>query len=135
MAGEARYELEGLAVPAEIARLHDLLDRAGAEHPDIDPTDLMLFETAVIEIATNVVEHSRPEGEVRWHFTLEIDADALRAELRDSGQEPLVDLARAMPGEEAESGRGLALADAILDEITLVRAEDGNLWRMVRNRA
>ncbi|MEL5992186.1 ATP-binding protein [Microbacterium phosphatis] len=134
MAGESRYEVGGLAVPAEIARLHELLDRAGTEHPDIAATDLMLFETAVIEIATNVVEHGRPEGEVSWHFTLQVDDEALRAELRDSGQEADVDFGRQMPGADAESGRGLALAGAILDEIVVTRVEGGNLWRMVRRR-
>jgi len=132
--GESHYEVEGLAVPAEIARLHELLEQAGAEHPDIDPTDLMLFETAVIEIATNVVEHGRPEGEVRWRFTLEVEAHALRAVLRDSGQEMPIDLDREMPDEEAEGGRGLALAGAILDEIAHERTDEGNLWRMVRRR-
>ena len=38
MTGE--YLLEGLAVPESLNLLHDLLDRVGSEHPDIDSGDL-----------------------------------------------------------------------------------------------
>jgi serine/threonine-protein kinase RsbW len=56
------YLLEGLAVPESLNLLHDLLERVGREHPDLDAGDLMMFETAVIEVAGNVVEHGRPPG-------------------------------------------------------------------------
>ncbi|MFC4616818.1 hypothetical protein ACFO3K_18975 [Cellulomonas algicola] len=63
MTGEPReYVLEGFAVPEELSHVSDLLELAGAEHPEVDPTDLMLFETAVVEIANNVVEHGKPHG-------------------------------------------------------------------------
>ena len=130
MGGE--YTLEGFAVPTELDRVHALLERAGSEHPELDPTDLMLFETAVIEIATNVVEHGQPHGEVRWRLELRIDDDEIEAELHDTGAEFQVDLGAQMPGTEAESGRGLPLASAMLDEIELARVDDSNHWRMVR---
>jgi serine/threonine-protein kinase RsbW len=133
MAGEARtYRLEGFAVPAELDRVHALLARAGAEHPEVDPTALMLFETAVIEIANNVVEHGRPIGEVRWRFVLTIDDEAIRADLHDSAQPVTADLDAPMPETDAESGRGLPLAGALLDEITVQQGPDGNHWHMAR---
>lgn len=133
MAGETDYQLEGFAVPEGIEDLHDLLERAGTEHPDLDPSDLMLFETAVIEIANNVVEHGVPAGGVRWWFALSVRPEELQAVLTDSGQ-ALSDIDPTMPDELAESGRGFPLAHAILDQCDYTRAEDANHWRMVRRR-
>ena len=81
------YVLEGLAVPESLNLLHDLLERAGREHPDLDARDLMMFETAVIEVAGNVVEHGRPHGRVTWAFRLSVLPDRLEAQLSDSGEE------------------------------------------------
>lgn len=133
MGGEhSEYTLEGFAVPGELDRVHALLERVGSEHPDLDHTDLMLFETAIIEIATNVVEHGQPQGAVQWRFVLRVRPDDVEAELHDSAQEFQVDLDARMPDVDAESGRGLPLAHALLDEIELDRADDANHWRMVR---
>lgn len=133
MAGEpSRYELRGFAVPEQLGRVHELLERVGAEHPEIDPGQLMLFETAVVEIATNVVEYGRPRGRVQWRLALWPGDDEIRAELDDSGQEFTPDLGASMPGELDEGGRGLPLARALLDEITFERTGTGNHWHMVR---
>lgn len=132
MTGERAYALHGFAVPAELERLHDLLERVGHEHPEVEPLDLTLFETAVIEVAGNVVEHGRPPGEVRWSFSLEIADDCLVAVLSDSGQEFQGDLEVALPDDLAESGRGLPLARAALDEFSYRREGGSNHWRMVR---
>jgi serine/threonine-protein kinase RsbW len=129
------YVLTGLAVPEEIEVLHDLLARVGTEHPDLSPTDLMLFETAVIEIANNVVEHGLPPGEVTWTFRLEVLDDRLEAMLSDDGHALREAAPAAMPDSLAESGRGIALADAALDHLSYVRREDVNHWRLVRNRS
>ena len=75
MAGD--YRVDTLAVPETINLLHDLLARVRAEHPDVQSTDLMLFETAVIEIANNVVEHGMPPGTIKYSFTLEVEPDRL----------------------------------------------------------
>jgi len=83
MAGD--YTLTGLAVPEGLDELHDLLERIGAEHSQVPPADLMLFETAVIEIAGNVVEHGFPPGEVHWTFILAVHDDRLEARLSDDG--------------------------------------------------
>lgn len=137
MAGDV-YDLEGLAVPGEIDRLHELLEQAAAQHPHVPASDVMLFETAVIEIANNVVEHGRPEGEVAWHFRLVVEPTSLRAELSYSGQEytgwvPGVD--HEMPDALDESGRGLPLASAVLDELGYRREPDANVWTMSRRWA
>ncbi len=130
MAGE--YQLEGFAVPEQLEAVHELLGQAAAEHPELDPMDVMLFETAVIEIANNVVEYGRPEGEVRWKLRLRVTDDEIQAELDDTGQEFQPGRGATMPGEDAEGGRGLALAEAIFDKIEFTRLDGENHWFMVR---
>lgn len=134
MTGEV-YDLSGLAVPGDMERLHDLLERASADHPHVPAGDVMMFETAVMELANNVVEHGRPLGEVLWSFHLEVEPAALTARLSDSGEEYAGwDPASTpeMPEETAESGRGLPLASAVLDELDYHRVDGVNVWTMVR---
>ena len=134
MSGDV-YEIDGLAVPADMERLHDLLERASAAHPHVPAADVMMFETAVMELANNVVEHGKPVGEVRWHFRLEVLAAALTARLSDSGEEYAgwdASATHDMPGELAESGRGLPLASAVLDELDYQRDGGVNVWTMTR---
>lgn len=133
MGGEPRlYRLDGFAVPSELDRVHELLERAGSENLHVDATDLALFETAVIEIANNVVEHGRPRGEVAWRLILSVDDREITVDLYDSAQAVDLDLSESMPDEDVESGRGLPLAIALVDEITVERTAEGNKWHLVR---
>lgn len=135
MAGDTaarKYAFEGLAVPTELGRVHELLAQAAAEHPEVPSMDLMLFETAVGEIANNVVEHGAEHGQVAWRLSVFVGADAIEAELYDSGAEFTPDRHATMPGPEAEGGRGLAMAEAILDGIEVERSDQGNHWRLMR---
>jgi serine/threonine-protein kinase RsbW len=130
------YVLEGLAVPETLNLLHDLLERVGQEHPEIDGGDLMMFETAVIEVAGNVVEHGRPSGHVTWAFRLSVLPDRLEAQLSDSGEEyPGGTWGTSMPTDLLqEDGRGLALATAVLDALEYERSAGVNHWTMRRGR-
>lgn len=136
MAGESEYVIEALAVPETIGDLHELLALVGRENADVSATDLMMFETAVIEIAANVVEHGRPEGQVFYTFRLWLLDDRIEAALSDSGDElydkPLV---ATLPNEMAERGRGLALAEAVLDELVYERRDERNTWKMIKLRS
>jgi len=137
MAGDAapvgkEYVLEGFAVPDQLEAVHTLLARAVDDHPSLDSTDVMLFETAVIEIANNVVEHGRPVGEVRWKFTIRVHEEEIEAELDDTGQQFTPRQGEDMPDEDAEGGRGLPIAEALLDQIDFRRMDGTNHWHMVR---
>lgn len=131
MAGE--YRVETLAVPETLHLLHDLLERVRGDHPDVERSDLMLFETAVIEIANNVVKHGRPPGTIRYSFTLDVQCDRLLGHLCDGGP-PLEEPTRQMPGTDSEDGRGLALARVALDDLTYERVGEHNEWTMIRRR-
>jgi serine/threonine-protein kinase RsbW len=130
------YVLEGLAVPESLNLLHHLLERVGREHRELDAGDLMMFETAVIEVAGNVVEHGRPRGNVTWAFRLSVLPDRLEAQLSDSGEEyPGGTWGTTMPADPLqEDGRGLALATAVLDSLEYQRSAAANHWTMRRRR-
>jgi serine/threonine-protein kinase RsbW len=126
-----KVEVEGLAL------LHDLMAQVGSEHPEIEPLDLSMLETAVIEIAGNVVEHGTPPDGVRFEFSLDVTDGHLRAQLVDTGDPvvppPVLD---AKPGGDplAESGRGFPIALAVLDELRYEREGETNVWIMTRVR-
>ena len=129
------YELRGLAVPGSLDLVQDLLVLVRSEHPDISETDLSMFETAIAEIHGNVVQHGRPEGQVTYAFSLTVRPDRLVGFLADTG-EPATELSdRAPVGEMAESGRGLWLAHATLDELLYARTGNRNTWKMTRLRS
>jgi serine/threonine-protein kinase RsbW len=127
------YVLEGLAVPESLNLLHDLLEEVAAEHPQLSAADLMMFETAVIEVVGNVVEHGKPQGRVKWTFRLQVRPDRLEGRLSDGGQEyPGGPWGTDMPDPMDEDGRGLALATAVLDSLSYERDAGVNHWTMVR---
>lgn len=118
----------------------DELGRLWTDAPQVDATDRMLFETALIEIVGNLVEHARTAvgGPVDLDLQLAVDPATVRARLQDNGVWPppeATDMSGAsLPDDElAESGRGLAMATA-LAEVNYTRIEDGNIWTVVRHR-
>lgn len=124
--------LAGIADPPLVDSVHEALDQLFERVPGAGEEDRMLFRLAVSEVATNVVEHAAAREPI--HVTVELDGDgeSFRAIFTDTADPALIDLgAVAMPGEDAESGRGLAIALATLDE--LVHENDGgNTWRLRR---
>lgn len=134
MAGE--YEVSGLAVPETIDLLHQLLEEARTDHPSLSEEDMSMIETAVIEVAGNVVEHAPPGQALVYTFRLLVGDDRLVGVLTHSGPEVVLDGAPEMPDDPlAESGRGLALAQAAVDELRHEFTDDQNVWTLVRHRA
>ena len=134
MAGE--YSVNGLAIPESLDGLHGLLDRVRVDHPELDEVDLSMFETAIVEIHGNVIEHGIPPGQVVFAFELRVHDDRLVGILADTGS-AVPDLSQLgeLPDEMAESGRGLWLAKETLDELVYVRNGDRNTWKLVRRRS
>ena len=96
------------------------------------------FEIAVVEIATNIVEHThRVEGSAgrRFKLTLSADDEAVTAVFSDNGMPADIDLSTvAMADVDDESGRGLALAIAALDSLDYSREGGRNIWTLVCRR-
>lgn len=130
------HELHACADPECLGKVHNLLAEMWDTSPDVSELDQAMFETAVIEIAANVIRHGNDEGSTLCNLTLEVYPDRLEAHLRDDGLIAHVNLdAATMPDSFAESGRGLALAKAAVDILTYERHHDNNIWTLRRTRS
>ncbi len=129
-------ELEAEAVPACLDDLHALLAEVWSQAPDVVEGDRSRLTIALAELVANVVEHGRTPSGRPPHLRVAVLAEAERlvADLRDDGIgfPPRADL----PDDElAESGRGLALVHAVLDEVHYERRDEHNRWHLVVHRA
>lgn len=118
--------------PDDVDTVHDLLESIWAEAPNISIKDRFCFETALIELAANVIQHADDGSGVVCRLEIGVYADHVDAVLRDSGRAVSVQLeGREMPDEMAESGRGIPLIQALVD-IEYLHANDFNEWRISR---
>lgn len=136
-----RLELSAPADPAVLDLVHAVLDQLWQAHPDISTADRGRFEIAVVEILGNVMEHAyaadrsvaEPVGADQRRFEICVAAtdDDLVAEIEDNGLPMELDLGSVvMPDAFAESGRGLALASAAVDDLDYERRGSRNHWRV-----
>ncbi|MCK6081703.1 ATP-binding protein [Microbacterium sp. EYE_5] len=135
MSAESAFrEVVGRADLALIDAVHDALEGLWVDVPDVSDEDRLLFALAVSEVATNVVEHAAGDVRPTVSIRLAVDAGRLVAVMSDDAEPALIRLGEVeMPGSDAESGRGLALALAALDELRH-EADDGNTWVLRRDR-
>jgi len=128
--------IRGRAEPVFVDEVQDLLARMLAQAPEVGPEDAMPFELAVVEVVANAVKHAEPaaEGKLELDFELEIHSHVLVARLYEIGAVSfeLPPETEAMPDEDAESGRGLALARRLLSTISCERHGDSNVWTLTR---
>lgn len=121
------------AVPECLDSIHDVVTAAVLAEPALSDRDRMRVETAVLEVAGNVVEHT-PTAPGRDDVRLEVVAERrdgrLEVVLLDDGGPVDVDTDAAMPDWAAESGRGMPLAHALSDEFAYQRRDGRNHWRL-----
>lgn len=136
-----RLVLSAPATPEILDLVHAMIEHLWTTHPDIGDRDRARFEMSVIEILGNIVEHAyRAEDQHpssrRFEIVLVATDERLMAHLSDNGLPVGLDLSGAvMPDELAESGRGLALATAALDDLSFRRVGDRNHWDLLCLRA
>ena len=127
--------MEAMTGPDTLAEIQSTLDQAFADE-EVPEYTKMCIELAVSEIATNIIAYSGDGKPVRLHMVVDVRPDSVAEKFTDDGHPAPVDLARVtMPGESAESGRGLALAHRVLDELSYTRDPDGNHWTLIRRRS
>jgi anti-sigma regulatory factor (Ser/Thr protein kinase) len=100
----------------------------------VDETNVLLFESALGEIGANVMTHGRKEGpaEAPVEYRLRLEGHMALATFTDRGPPLHNQLTRAMPDTTSESGRGLAIARQVLDELGYEREGEFNTWRLVK---
>lgn len=132
-ADERTAHIDGPARLALVDSALDAVDTLCAEAGTVLSDDQTAFTLAVSEVATNMVQHSGDTSPVTVSVDLRLSADELRAVLVDTAPPASIDWhGVAMPDIDAESGRGLALARAVLDEFVHTYDERGNTWTLVR---
>jgi serine/threonine-protein kinase RsbW len=126
-------QLDGIADASLPDRVYDALEALWEKSPQVGDEDRTLFTLAVSEVAANIVEHAQSREPIRVRVALEVTGDAATAVFTDTADPALIDLGDvSMPDADAESGRGLALALATLDEL-VHETDNGNTWRLRRN--
>lgn len=128
----ARRTLRHAALPEAIDAVHAELDDLWEDASFVPDMDRMTFATAVIEAASNVVQHAVPETARPVELGVDISVTPIRLEARVSayGAEcpAPIDFDAAMPDGGAESGRGLALIRALVTTVTFKRQDGTNTW-------
>ena len=126
--------MEAPAPADSLESIHALIQRFWSSGLEVDGASRMRFETAVAEIAANIVEHGGSDHEARWlRLTLRAFRDRVEALFQDDGSGvDVAGLDAALPGEWATRGRGVALVRSMVDEFAYARSNGINHWLIVK---
>jgi serine/threonine-protein kinase RsbW len=117
--------LEAVVGPRTLDEIDAALQRAWTLHPHVPTTSQMQMGIATAEIGANIIEHAIADRPIRLTMDVVVLPDRVRVEFTDDG-DPVpvpVDLSAVeMPDAMAERGRGLALAQAVLEGLAYRRA-------------
>ncbi|WP_458108530.1 ATP-binding protein [Arthrobacter sp. R3-55] len=133
----ARRGFHGPSNEEAIEAIHNELDALWDDAAFVPDMDRMTFATAVIEAAANIVQHALPVAEKPVEIDVDISVRPTRLVAKVSAynaKEPFAnDMQASMPDEDAESGRGLALIEALVTTVTFERQDGTNTWILTRN--
>lgn len=117
--------------------VHDDLDSLWDEANFVPEPDRMAFTLAVVETATNVVEHAVPATDVPLELEVTVTAapHRLQAKIYEIGAAPAALDPGATPVVEElqESGRGMALIQVLVSTVVFERHGDTNIWELRRD--
>lgn len=131
-AAGAERHLDAPATPDCLHRLHELFEELWSTCAWVADRDRMAFQTAVVEITNNIIEHAAAGLDVDVHIHLSVDGSGLEAWLSDWGRPLDENPTGVAAGEElAEGGRGLSLARTLC-KVSYERRDDENRWHLVR---
>lgn len=132
-----RFDAE--ATPEAIDSLHDELDLFWKDLPEVPAEDRMAFTTAVIESASNVVEHGIPLDRTGLRLGVELSANPTRLQARilEINAKAHPDNVNSSTGQpdDAETGRGLFLINALVTTVTVERQGNTNIWVLSKESA
>lgn len=127
---ERHYELS--VVPAEgIEQLHAAL-AAFWHEAGVAPEAQIRFGTALAEVVANILQYAVGPGDAPIQLRLRYTPARIEAQLVDRGRawdRPAI--AKSLPDDWHERGRGLAIAGAMLDTLQYRRFRNLNCWRLV----
>jgi serine/threonine-protein kinase RsbW len=121
--------------PDDLDTVQDYIQRVWSTAPGVDEMDKLKFETALVELAANIISHANGGHGVEGNLSITIDDERIRGLITDSSGASEVELGRrAMPDEMAESGRGIAFIQRLVDVLHYERRDGENLWLIEKRR-
>lgn len=123
--------LSTVADSGALERAQAALDAAWVANDEVPAVIRMQMSIAVGEIVANVVEHGT-QGRINVAIQLQMSVERGRVlvAIIDDGNETLADMSNVagMPDDLAERGRGLPMAQSVLDGLSYERLSGANLW-------
>ena len=112
------------------------LEEAWVDHGEVPEVVRMDIGIAATEVGNNILEHASGGRDLRIRMEVRVLGGEVRVEFTDDGLPAVMDLeAVRMPDPMAESGRGLALAQGFLSDLSYGRDTEGhNHWTLVSQR-
>lgn len=111
--------------------IEDILDRMWTVNFHVPGAVRMEVGIAAAEIAANIVEHAGADSPVWMRMEARVGLNEVRVDFTDNGAPSEVELERVrLPHEMAETGRGLAIARAVLQTLSY-RHNGLNRWTLV----
>ena len=132
----AQRSFRGLADVESIDSVHNELDGLWEDAPLVQAVDQITFTTAVIESASNIVQHAQPakaQKPVELGVDISVQPTLLRARVSAFyAKPPFGPMEPGTPDDDSESGRGLALIQALVTTVTFERQDGTNTWVLTR---
>ena len=121
--------------PDPLAAVQAQLDALWSIYPNVPHIVRMQMEIASAEVGANIVEHTGLGQPLRIRMNTALVDEQVHVAFSDNGPPADVDLAQvSMPGTMAERGRGLAMAQALLDQLAYHCDKTGNHWTLISKR-
>jgi serine/threonine-protein kinase RsbW len=125
---------ETVSGPGTLADIARFLDEVLSTHQHVPDTVRMQVSIAAGEIGANIMEHAGRAQPVSIRMEVRVLIDEVWVEFIDDGAPAELDLtAVRLPDDMAERGRGLALAQAVLEKLKY-RRNAKNHWTLVSKR-
>lgn len=125
------WVLDTCTGPKTLDQIGDGLAAMWEAYPRVSHTVRIQVGIAVAEIGANIVEHAAGDRQVRLRVRVRVLSDKVKVLFTDDGRPADLDLgAVTTPGEMAERGRGLAMAQSVLDLLDYRRLRS-NHWTLV----
>ena len=113
--------------------VHVQLQQVWEQSPHVSLIDRVSFDTALIELVSNVFQHAESDMSPLCTVTIKTFPDRVECSVVHGGPAKEVQLTgRTMPDEHAESGRGILLIQALVSELRYTREGDYNHWYIMK---
>lgn len=125
------YKREFSIPPDDISLVHDFLASIWKENSRVSRRDWNSIETAVIELASNIILYSNATRGIRCQIIIEVNREGVHVTITDNGGLAELEIdEHIMPDEFSESGRGIPLIRALVDEFTHKSLNGENQWKI-----